>query len=46
VALIRVYGGYPEGVCYSILLVNAGRLLVERVGVPRVFGTGKGAGRA
>jgi electron transport complex protein RnfD len=46
VALIRVYGGYPEGVCYSILLVNAGRLLVERISVPRVFGTGKGAERA
>ncbi len=40
VALIRVYGGYPEGVCYSILLVNAGRLLIEKCSVPRVFGTG------
>jgi electron transport complex protein RnfD len=40
VALIRVYGGYPEGVCYSILLVNAARLLVEKYSVPRVFGTG------
>jgi electron transport complex protein RnfD len=40
VALIRVYGGYPEGVCYSILLVNAARLLVEKISVPRVFGTG------
>jgi len=40
VALIRVYGGYPEGVCYSILLVNAARLVIERYSVPRVFGTG------
>jgi electron transport complex protein RnfD len=40
VALIRLYGGYPEGVCYSILLVNAGRLIVEKYTVPRVFGTG------
>jgi len=39
VALIRLYGGYPEGVCYSILLVNAGRLIVEKYTVPRVFGT-------
>ncbi len=39
VALIRVYGGYPEGVCYSILLVNAARLVIERYSVPRVFGT-------
>jgi electron transport complex protein RnfD len=46
VALIRIYGGYPEGVCYSILLVNAGRLLVEKVSVPRVFGTGRGVKRA
>jgi electron transport complex protein RnfD len=46
VALIRVYGGYPEGVCYSILLVNAGRLLVEKISVPRVFGTGRGVKRA
>jgi H+/Na+-translocating ferredoxin:NAD+ oxidoreductase subunit D len=44
VALIRVYGGYPEGVCYSILLVNAARLLVEKISVPRVFGTGLGKG--
>jgi len=42
VALIRVYGGYPEGVCYSILLVNAGRLLIEKYSVPRVFGTSSG----
>ncbi len=39
VALIRVYGGYPEGVCYSILLVNAARLVIQRYSVPRVFGT-------
>jgi electron transport complex protein RnfD len=22
-ALIRVFGGYPEGICYAILLANA-----------------------
>jgi H+/Na+-translocating ferredoxin:NAD+ oxidoreductase subunit D len=47
VALIRVYGAsYPEGVCYSILLVNSARLLIEKVSRPRVFGTGKGARHA
>ncbi len=39
VAMIRLYGGYPEGVCYSILLVNAARLVVEKYSMPRVFGT-------
>ncbi|HOX07315.1 MAG TPA: RnfABCDGE type electron transport complex subunit D [Planctomycetota bacterium] len=38
VAMIRLYGGYPEGVCYSILLVNAVRLVVEKYSMPRVFG--------
>jgi electron transport complex protein RnfD len=37
--VIRLIGGYPEGVCYSILLVNAARLIVEKYTVPRVFGT-------
>ena len=38
VAVIRVYGAYPEGVCYSILLANAARPLIDRYTVPRVFG--------
>ena len=38
VALIRLYGGYPEGVCYSILLANAARPMIDRYTVPRVFG--------
>jgi electron transport complex protein RnfD len=37
--LIRVYGGYPEGVSYSILLMNLCVPLIERVTKPRVFGT-------
>jgi electron transport complex protein RnfD len=36
--LIRVYGGYPEGVSYSILLMNLCVPLIERVTKPRVFG--------
>jgi electron transport complex protein RnfD len=39
-ALIRVYGGYPEGVCYAILLMNTAVPLIDRFIRPRVFGTG------
>jgi electron transport complex protein RnfD len=38
-ALIRAYGGYPEGVCYSILLMNTAVPLIDRFTRPRVFGT-------
>ncbi|HOI55840.1 MAG TPA: RnfABCDGE type electron transport complex subunit D [Phycisphaerae bacterium] len=38
--LIRLYGGYPEGVCYSILLMNTAVPLIDRWTRPRVFGTG------
>jgi electron transport complex protein RnfD len=38
VALIRIYGGYPEGVCYSILLANAARPLIDKYTTPVVFG--------
>ena len=30
VFVIRVYGGYPEGVCYSILIINALAPLIDR----------------
>ena len=36
--LIRVFGGLPEGVMYSILLMNAGVPLIDRVTRPRLFG--------
>ncbi len=36
--LIRLFGGYPEGVCYSILLMNACVPLIDRYTVPRVYG--------
>ncbi|MCK4948120.1 MAG: RnfABCDGE type electron transport complex subunit D [Candidatus Aureabacteria bacterium] len=39
--LIRVRGGYPEGVCYSILLLNAVTPLIERFTKTRIFGTQK-----
>ena len=38
VALIRLYGGYPEGVCYAILIMNAATALMERYTIPRKFG--------
>jgi electron transport complex protein RnfD len=38
--LIRLKGGYPEGVCYSILLMNSVTPLIDRLMPPRRFGTG------
>jgi len=37
--LIRLYGGYPEGVCYSILLMNAVTPLIDRYIFPAKFGS-------
>ncbi|MGP1567910.1 MAG: RnfABCDGE type electron transport complex subunit D, partial [Peptoanaerobacter stomatis] len=37
-SVIRYYGGYPEGVSYSILLMNVATPLIERQVRPRVFG--------
>jgi electron transport complex protein RnfD len=38
VVLIRLKGGYPEGVCYSILLMNVVTPLIDRYTKARVFG--------
>ena len=38
VILIRVWGGLPEGVMYSILLMNAATPLIDRYTQPRIFG--------
>lgn len=35
---IRMWGGYPEGVMYSILMMNAFAPLIERLTVPLQFG--------
>lgn len=35
---IRLFGGYPEGVAYSILLMNAAAPLIEQYTLPRVYG--------
>ena len=39
--LIRLVGGYPEGVCYSLLLMNAATPLIDRFTKPRIFGDAK-----
>lgn len=41
-ALIRLYGSYPEGVSFSILLMNAFVPTIDRFVRPRVYGTKKG----
>ena len=42
-ALIRSYGGFPEGVCYSILIMNTAVGLIDRLTVPKFFGEPKHA---
>lgn len=37
-SVIRLYGGYPEGVSYSILLMNVAAPLIDKYTSPRVFG--------
>lgn len=40
-SVIRIYGGYPEGVSYSILLMNLFVPLIDKYVTPRVFGGAK-----
>lgn len=43
-SVIRLYGGYPEGVSYSILLMNLAVPLIDRFFIPKSFGgVGKNA---
>lgn len=37
-SVIRYFGGYPEGVSYSILLMNVATPLIDKYVSPRVFG--------
>lgn len=37
-SLIRTFGGYPEGVSYSILIMNLTVPIIDRMTMPRVFG--------
>ena len=36
--VIRKFGGYPEGVCYAILIMNAAAPLIDRFTPPPRFG--------
>ena len=40
--VIRLFGGYPEGVSFAILLMNAFTPLIDRYLKPTVFGARKG----
>jgi electron transport complex protein RnfD len=40
-SLIRAFGGYPEGVSYSILIMNLAVPIIDRLTPPRVFGEAK-----
>ncbi len=46
VVLIRYFGGFPEGVMYAILLMNAATPLIDRYSQPRVFGKGLESARS
>lgn len=37
-SVIRLWGGYPEGVSYSILLMNVAAPLIDKYTSPKVFG--------
>jgi len=37
-AVIRVKGGFPEGVSYSILLMNVVTPIIEKFTAPKIFG--------
>lgn len=40
--VIRVWGGYPEGVCYAILMMNAATPLIDRFTRHRIYGAPRG----
>lgn len=37
-AVIRIFGGYPEGVTYAILLMNVATPLIDKYTQPRIYG--------
>jgi len=43
--VIRLWGGYPEGVSFAILLMNAATPLIDRYVKPRKFGTVRKVGK-
>jgi len=38
-AVIRIWGGYPEGISYAILMMNAATPFIDRYTKPRIYGT-------
>lgn len=42
--VIRRWGGYPEGVCYAILMMNAATPLIDRFSRPKKYGWQKRKG--
>lgn len=46
VSVIRLYSGYPEGVCYSILIMNTAVWLIDKLTVPRFFGVKRNEAKA
>jgi electron transport complex protein RnfD len=41
--IIRTFGGYPDGVAFSILIMNTAAPLIDAYSQPRVFGHAKGS---
>jgi len=41
IVLIRAWGGFPDGVAFSVLIMNMFAPLLDKLLRPRVFGTGK-----
>ncbi len=44
VVIIRLFGGFPEGVMYSILLMNSLTPLINRYTLPKTFGSSREKG--
>lgn len=42
-SIIRLWGAYPEGVSYSILIMNLTVPLIDKITKPRIFGEKRGA---
>ena len=40
---IRVWGGYPDGIAFAVLLMNAAAPAIDYFTRPRTFGHGSGA---
>lgn len=40
--IVRVFGGYPDGVAFAVLLMNLSAPLIDRLTQPRIFGMKEG----